>query len=124
MFDIGFWELGLIGVVALLVIGPDKLPGVARTTGLWVGKARRMVASAKAEIDQELKAEELKKIIDQQAQSNLSSLHEIVEDTKEAIENKPNENATDESEFLVKAIPDDDNTASNSVTKNDDGPKQ
>jgi sec-independent protein translocase protein TatB len=35
MFDIGFWELTIIGVVALLVIGPDKLPGIARTAGMW-----------------------------------------------------------------------------------------
>jgi sec-independent protein translocase protein TatB len=44
MFDIGFWEMAFIGVIALVVIGPERLPGVARTAGLWVGKARRMPA--------------------------------------------------------------------------------
>ena len=41
MFDIGFWELTIIGVVALLVIGPERLPRVARTAGLWLGRASR-----------------------------------------------------------------------------------
>lgn len=61
MFDIGFWELTLIMVVALMVIGPDKLPGLARTAGLWVGKAQAMVRSVKADIDRELSAGDLKK---------------------------------------------------------------
>ncbi|NHZ69613.1 MAG: twin-arginine translocase subunit TatB [Thermotogales bacterium] len=54
MFDIGFWELTLIMVVALMVIGPDKIPGLARTAGLWIGKAQAMVRSVKADIDREL----------------------------------------------------------------------
>jgi len=61
MFDIGFWELAVILVVALLVIGPDRLPGLARTAGLWVGKAQAMVKSVKADIDRELASEDLKK---------------------------------------------------------------
>jgi sec-independent protein translocase protein TatB len=61
VFDIGFWELALIMVVALMVIGPDKLPGLARTAGLWVGKAQAMVRSVKADIDRELASEDLKK---------------------------------------------------------------
>ncbi len=55
MFDIGFWELVLIGVVALLVVGPERLPKLARTAGLWIGRGRRMLSSVKAEIDRELK---------------------------------------------------------------------
>lgn len=70
MFDIGFWELVLIAVVALVVIGPERLPKVARIAGLWVGRARRTLASVKEEIDRELKAEELKEILKKQAQSN------------------------------------------------------
>lgn len=60
MFDIGFFELLLIMVVAILVIGPDKLPGLAKTAGLWVGKAQAMVSSVKADIDRELNASNLK----------------------------------------------------------------
>ncbi|HEN46836.1 MAG TPA: twin-arginine translocase subunit TatB [Mizugakiibacter sp.] len=61
MFDIGFWELALIMVVALMVIGPDRLPGLARTAGRWIGKAQAKVHSVKADIDRELAAGELKK---------------------------------------------------------------
>lgn len=59
MFDIGFWELAVIGVVALIILGPERLPGAARTAGLWIGKARRMFADVKADIDKELKASEV-----------------------------------------------------------------
>jgi sec-independent protein translocase protein TatB len=84
MFDIGFWELAVIGVVALLVIGPEKLPRVARTAGLWAGRARRFVVSVKADIDRELAADELKKTLAKQAESD--SLYEIVEETRRGIE--------------------------------------
>jgi len=67
MFDIGFSELVLIAIVALLVIGPDRLPQVARTAGMWVGKMRGFVSSVKADIDSELATDELKKIIKEQA---------------------------------------------------------
>jgi len=80
MFDIGFWELTVIAVVALLVVGPERLPKLARTLGLWVGKARKMVASVKADVERELRAEELKQILEKQARSN--PLEEIVEETK------------------------------------------
>lgn len=84
MFDIGFFELILIAVVALLVIGPERLPGVARTAGKWLGKGRRFVSSVKADIEEELKAEELKKILEEQKNSN--PLHEIIEDTKQSFD--------------------------------------
>lgn len=83
MFDIGFWELGLIGVVALMVIGPERLPGVARTTGMWFGKMRRFVASVKAEVDSELAAGELKKTLAKQMET--PELFEIIEETKETL---------------------------------------
>jgi len=78
MFDIGALELLLIGVVALLVVGPERLPKLARTAGLWVGRARRAFVSVKEEIDREIKAEELKEILRKQAQSN--PLESILED--------------------------------------------
>ncbi|MDH5191542.1 MAG: Sec-independent protein translocase protein TatB [Gammaproteobacteria bacterium] len=80
MFDIGFWELAVIGIVALLVIGPDKLPSVARTTGLWIGRIRRMISNVKDDISKELKAEELKRIMEEQKSSN--AIHEFIEETK------------------------------------------
>ncbi|MDJ0958279.1 MAG: Sec-independent protein translocase protein TatB [Arenicellales bacterium] len=59
MFDIGFWELSLIAVIGLLILGPERLPRVARTAGLWVGKLKKMVADVKSNIDEELRMEEL-----------------------------------------------------------------
>jgi Sec-independent protein translocase protein TatA len=49
MFDVGFWELVVIAVVALIVIGPERLPKAARVAGMWLGRARRTLASVKSE---------------------------------------------------------------------------
>ena len=66
MFDIGFSEVLLIGLIALLVFGPERLPRVAREAALWVRKARAMASSVKQEIDRELQLQELKETLDQQ----------------------------------------------------------
>lgn len=66
MFDVGFWEVFLILVMALIVIGPERLPGAARTAGLWVGKARRYVEGVKSEVEQEFDVSEFKRIIHNQ----------------------------------------------------------
>ena len=87
MFDVGFWELALIGLVMLLVVGPERLPKLARTAGLWLGRGRRMLSSVKAEIDRELKAEELKEILEKQARSN--PLETILDDPKGKPATKP-----------------------------------
>ena len=62
MFDVGFWELAIIAVIALLVIGPERLPKAARTAGLWVGRARRMVTDVKADIDREIRESDLNEL--------------------------------------------------------------
>ncbi len=64
MFDVGFWELTVIGVVALIIVGPERLPGLARTAGLWIGKGRRMIADVKRDIDREIKASEMNELKD------------------------------------------------------------
>ena len=61
MFDIGFSELMVIGVVALIVIGPEKLPKVARTVGAVIGRMQRYVNDVKADINREIELEELRK---------------------------------------------------------------
>ncbi|NKN34094.1 Sec-independent protein translocase protein TatB [Marichromatium bheemlicum] len=66
MVDWGFWEFILIAVVALVVIGPERLPRVARMAGKWVGKARRTLASVKHEIDREFQTEELNRVLEEQ----------------------------------------------------------
>ncbi|OHZ01313.1 Sec-independent protein translocase protein TatB [Salinicola sp. MIT1003] len=67
MFDIGFFELLLIGIVGLLVLGPERLPKAARTAGLWVGRIKRSVSTMQREITSQLEAEELRqKLAEQQ----------------------------------------------------------
>src|ERR671918_1583494 len=75
MFDIGFSELLIIGVVALIVIGPQKLPRVARTVGHLAGRLQRYVADVKADINREIELDELRKMRDsmQQAASEMRS---------------------------------------------------
>jgi sec-independent protein translocase protein TatB len=62
MFDIGFSELMVIGIVALLVIGPERLPKVARTLGHLLGRAQRYVSDVKSDINREMQLDELKKL--------------------------------------------------------------
>jgi sec-independent protein translocase protein TatB len=62
MIDFGFDKLALIGAVALIVIGPERLPRVARTVGHLLGKAQRYVADVKAEVNRSIELEELKKM--------------------------------------------------------------
>ena len=81
MFDIGFSEMIVIGVVALLVIGPEKLPRVARTIGALMGRAQRYVNDVKADINREIELDELKKLkttVTEAAQSIESSVRETV----------------------------------------------
>ncbi len=62
MFDISFAELMMVAVVALLVVGPDKLPQVARTVGAFVGRLQRYVAQVKEEVNRDARFEELRKL--------------------------------------------------------------
>jgi sec-independent protein translocase protein TatB len=80
MFEIGFWEMVMVGVVALIVVGPERLPGLARTAGLWIGKARRMFAEVKADVDRELHLEEIKQSLRQSA--DLNPLQEVADQVK------------------------------------------
>ena len=68
MFDVGFSELLVIGVVALIVIGPERLPAVARTAGVLLGRLQRYVNGVKADINREIQLDELKKLQQQMAE--------------------------------------------------------
>ncbi|MDH1054359.1 Sec-independent protein translocase protein TatB [Aquipseudomonas alcaligenes] len=61
MFDIGFSELLLVGLVALIVFGPERLPGAARTAGLWIGRLKRSFSAIKAEVEREMGADEIRR---------------------------------------------------------------
>ena len=83
MFDFSFGELALIGTVALIVLGPERLPKVARTVGEWLGKAQRYVSQVKSDINREIELTELKKLQEEArnaAQSVQASLNEVRSD--------------------------------------------
>lgn len=69
MFDLGMGELGLIAVVALLVLGPERLPGAARTAGAMLRKVRQSWQGVRSEIERELAAEDLKRSLRETAES-------------------------------------------------------
>ncbi len=84
MFDIGFWEIAVIAVVALLVVGPEEFPALVRTIGSWLGKIRGFMSDAKSELEKEAgKAEELKRLIEQEAR--IAELHKIAEEANARI---------------------------------------
>ena len=84
MFDVGFQELTLIGIIGLIVIGPQRLPKVARTIGLYVGKLRRFVTDVRTDVERELKAEDLKSTFtDATGLSDFDDVKNIVEETSE-----------------------------------------
>lgn len=83
MFDLGISQLALIGVVALVVIGPERLPRVARTFGTLLGKAQRYVADVKSEVNRTMELEELKKMkdsVESAARDVQSSIHKTTTD--------------------------------------------
>ena len=95
MFDFSFGELAVIGTVALVVLGPERLPRVARTVGEWAGKAQRYVAQVKADINREVELAELKKLqdearnvarsIESSVQGNISSLQAGIDSTVKSL---------------------------------------
>jgi sec-independent protein translocase protein TatB len=96
MFDIGFTELMVIAMVALIVIGPERLPRVARTLGHLAGRLQRYVSDVKADINREVELDELRKMRDsvQQTASSMESsfnaeLSKTASELNAAVEGKP-----------------------------------
>ena len=89
MCDIGFSELMVIGIVALIVIGPEKLPKVARTLGHLLGRAQRYVNDVKSDINREIQLDELKKLqseVTESARSLEDSVRKEFESARAAVE--------------------------------------
>ena len=91
MFEVGFGEIALIAVVALLVLGPERLPGVARTVGALVRRARASWQNVRSEIERELAAEDLKKTIDEtrRAADVRADVHAAAADVEAALRANP-----------------------------------
>jgi sec-independent protein translocase protein TatB len=100
MFDFGFWELTIVMIVALLVVGPERLPALAGQVGKWIGKAKRMIESVRSDIESEIKAAELREILEKQ-QNEIGELKEMLKDTQKEIEEEIKED--DDSE-LIRAV--------------------
>ena len=66
MFDIGFWELCLVGLISLLVIGPQQLPKIARIIGFWLSKINQLSTQVKEELKEELHQEEIQQFLKKQ----------------------------------------------------------
>lgn len=84
MFDIGFWELALIGILALVVLGPKRLPEAARTAGQWVGKLRSFIANVKQDIDREIDSGELADL--RRLRDELGQARNMIEETSNTIQ--------------------------------------
>lgn len=98
MFDVGFWEIGLILVLALLVLGPERLPGAARKVGYWVGKGRRYIEGVKHEVGKELDSAELKRLLHNQSIQIEELQNKISQGTDEITGEVQNAFDTDEGE--------------------------
>lgn len=81
MFDVGFLEILVIGVIALLVFGPERLPSVARNVGLWVGRARQMFNQFKSEVERTANVQEIQELTNQ---NSLKEAYEILEETHQS----------------------------------------
>jgi len=97
MFDVGFLELLLVGVIALIILGPERLPKAAQALGLWIGKAKQSFETIKTEIDREIKLKELQQeIADQKAKltegfdltEDINQIKEDVNQTVNSIHNQ------------------------------------
>ena len=102
MFDMGFTEMMLIGIVALIVIGPERLPGVARTAGKYFGRLKRFMTSVKADVEQELRADELRQILADQ-QQELDTIKDSMNVVGKAFEKEVND-ASAAGESLVENL--------------------
>lgn len=94
MFDIGFAEILIVSVVALLVLGPDKLPIAVKTCGMWIGRIKRSVTSIQHEISEELRVEELRRttaITKEELEKELSEMRKPFKAAAKDVEGAVNE---------------------------------
>jgi len=86
VFDIGFTELLLIGIIGLLVLGPERLPRAIRTGSLWLGRLRRQFSEIKAEVNRELGTDEIRaQLHNESIMSDLKKSREALENTSAAL---------------------------------------
>ncbi len=128
MFDAGFLEFLVIAVVALLVVGPERLPGLARKAGRFIGKARSYINGVRTDIEREFHAEDLKRLLEQQ-QHEIRELRDQVNEAGQEIKS-----SVEESAYLVSAVNEDeqqtpeplsaDSGTAKTISHSPDEPKQ
>ena len=104
MFDIGFSELILVGVVALLVLGPDRLPGAARVAGLWLGRIKRSFNNIKEDVERELGADEIRRELHNEGilEKERKMLKEVADKANQVLSDKPLETLLKDSKSADK----------------------
>jgi sec-independent protein translocase protein TatB len=83
MFDVGFWEFALIGIITLIIAGPERMPAIARNAGKYIGKIKRLIEKIQADVTDELETDKLKehlKLNDENA-----NIIEILDETKNTL---------------------------------------
>jgi sec-independent protein translocase protein TatB len=84
MFDFGFWEIAIIGVITLIVVGPERLPALARKAGLFAGKLNKFLSKVKKDINKELKTEEIKEQLSMDDEKSIIS--DITNEAKSSVD--------------------------------------
>lgn len=110
MFDVSFWEVLLVAIIALLVIGPEKLPRVAAEVGKWFGRAQRFIRNARVELEREFHNYEIKEALEKQ-KKHLEEVKKIAAEAGSDLKHKLEDIAADQE------INDPENTDSNIDTK-------
>ena len=129
MFNIGSFEVLLIFIIALLVLGPERLPGAVRTTGLWIGRFRRSFYKVKNEIERELNADEIRRQLHNETimaeiEDAKSDIEGMAKDTEKSVNNIVNSanfdpGASKASENTTKKNSDDESAAVGSLAIDD-----
>ena len=129
MFNIGSFEVLLIFIIALLVLGPERLPGAVRTTGLWIGRFRRSFYKVKNEIERELNADEIRRQLHNETvmaeiEDAKSNIEGVAKDTEKSVNNLVNSanfdpGASQAAADAAKKNSDDESAAVESLAKND-----
>jgi len=87
MFDSGFLEMLIIGLIALMVVGPERLPGLASKVGKMMGKARAFVANTKQDIEKEIRSEEMKSMLSKQREE-INELRDMMKNSGKDVEDE------------------------------------
>ena len=99
MFDSGFLELLIVGIIALMVVGPERLPEVAAKAGKFIGKMKAFVATTREDIEKEIRSEELQTMLNKQ-KDEISELRDMMQTTKSEV----SEEFTEASDLLDSSV--------------------